>query len=265
MQHHQWYVGKSVRLADINGDGLADILKYTPYILEVRINKGDGTWESSSEHSIPQGYYMASQMNNPYETVVMDVNGDGLEDFIYSGVSTFSDSAAYVQPVANTCLNIDGGKHYDCSYSLDVAYLNGGIPNTYDGANSFIDINGDGLVDFARRHGQKSTDPLVVFINKGDGTGWAKDSEQTIPQSFLKNENLADNGLRIIDVNGDGLSDFLRLGGEGGNYVYLNKGKKADLLIRVDHSKGAITEVTYKTAQTVQKTDGSQANLNCIL
>ena len=252
-----------VRLADINGDGLADILKYTPWIQGIFINKGNGAWESSSEHSLPPSYYMCSQMNSPYETVIMDVNGDGLEDFVYSGFVTVSDSGTQVLPKASTCLNIDGGKNYDCSYSLDTPYLGGGIPGTYDGANSFLDINGDGLVDFARGNGLKATDPLVVYMNKGDGAGWAYDSTQTIPTSFLKDSgggNNLDNGWRVIDVNGDGLSDFLRLGGEGGNGVYLNKGAKADLLIRVDHSKGAITEVTYQTAQMFKKTDGSQAN-----
>lgn len=252
----------SVRLADINGDGLADVLKFTPYIKEISINQGDGTWKSSDEYSIPQGYYMGSQTNSPNETVIMDVNGDGLEDFIYSGFSTASDSETKVQPVAKACLNIDGGKNYDCSFTLDAPSLSG-IPNTYDGANVFLDVNGDGLVDFARGNGQKINDPLAVYINKGDGTGWAYDSEQTLPESLLKDfggGNFVDNGLRIIDVNGDGLSDFLRLGGEGGNYIYLNKGAKADLLIHIDHNKGATTEVTYKTAQMFKKADGSQAN-----
>ncbi|MBI4992655.1 MAG: VCBS repeat-containing protein [Candidatus Magasanikbacteria bacterium] len=258
-----------VRLADINGDGLADVLKYTPWIKNIYINKGDGNWESNSEYSIPPSYYMCSQMNNPYETVMMDVNGDGLEDFIYSGSVTVSDSSTQILPKASTCLNVDGGKNYDCSYSLDAQYtpdtpyLGGGLPNTYDGANVFLDINGDGLVDFARGQGLKPNDPLVVYINKGDGTGWAYDSTQTLPTSLLTDQgggDWKDNGWRIIDVNGDGLSDFLRLGGEGGNGVYLNKGQKADLLIRVDHSKSAITEVTYKTAQMLKKTDGKPAN-----
>ena len=78
------------------------------------------------------------------------------------------------------------------------------------------DANGDGLVDifYAR---DDDWDNRRVFLNKGDGTGWEPSLSYKIPKAFLIDFATSDNGVRLSDINGDGLVDFLYRNDECGD------------------------------------------------
>ena len=254
------------RIADINGDGFADILTQsgTAENTIIYINNTDGTgWTSSSTYSLPVDFSLCSGVSQQKERIIFDVNGDGLVDFIEVR-EKWHEGSPYNEyyPVVEACLNKDGGKHYDCVNTLTLGDDYSSYSDIY-GANNggqFMDVNGDGLIDYARSHPRNGTQYNGVFINKGDGTGWEYDDSQDIPVYFLEDlggGDWQDNGIRAVDANGDGLTDFTDNQTEA---VYLNNGYKPDLLVKVETSKGATTEVDYKMAQLYKDSDNDQAN-----
>src|SRR5712692_7762145 len=103
---------------------------------------------------------------------------------------------------------------------------------TYDNSQ-LVDINGDGLSDWVY------SDSSQTYVVLNTGTGWesSPSSQWTLSTSTLYT-NYSDRGMRFIDINGDGLPDFVRSysmghpnAGFGGGYeegtyqvVFLNTG-----------------------------------------
>ena len=74
------------------------------------------------------------------------------------------------------------------------------------------DVDGDGLPDFVRGYTSGGSTTTAVFINNGDGTGWTQDTDYSVPLYFV-NSGTDDLGVRLADINGDGLADFIRADG----------------------------------------------------
>ena len=78
----------------------------------------------------------------------------------------------------------------------------------WDEGTRLIDINGDGLLDVI----QSKPGVRVVFFNDGAG-GWFQ-LNRNIPYQFVTENGLGnaviDLGVRVLDVNGDGLPDMLK-------------------------------------------------------
>lgn len=206
-----------LRIGDVNGDGLADLL---PNVGGAYINRGDGTgWSQNNAYSTPVRFINANNQDNGVR--LADVNGDGLIDLIWSNSGH---RAVYV--------NRGDEAGWD--------ELFWDVPIRFDEHKSgTADLNGDGLADLY------SYDPLIytfeVYINKGklvpgNFTIWQQDANYTLPQNpniqpFVFDPEYLD--FRIIDVNGDDLSDLIFLpcndcwtnnGGWIGRQVFINKG-----------------------------------------
>ncbi|MBU2214183.1 VCBS repeat-containing protein, partial [Patescibacteria group bacterium] len=264
---------------DVNGDGFADFLNIDNYyhetdVIKVYINNGDGTgWTYDSDYDllITNPKYPSYLSSVP----IGDFNGDGLPDihhcpfgvcetYINNGDGTgwtededYSDLGLSYPSIAD--VNADGlddifikdsgtikfyindgdgtGWTYDSNYNLAVSSYGTGMP--------VGDFNGDGLPDILDQHDGTS---CSTYLNDGDGTGWS------ISYSYSNAKCWA----LQVDVNGDGLTDEFLI--DNVVKIYLNKGKKSDLLLKFTSSKGAITDVIYKG--TVEYLDGSNDLLN---
>ncbi|MFH1661892.1 MAG: FG-GAP-like repeat-containing protein [Candidatus Falkowbacteria bacterium] len=107
------------------------------------------------------------------------------------------------------------------------------------------DVNGDGLPDILRSHYYSDTSYKAVYINDGDGTGWTGDGSYTIPEYFLYGS--ADRGVRLADINGDGLVDILRSqSGTVVDVVYIANDNKSDLLNNIEDKNNSISNIYYK-------------------
>ena len=133
---------------------------------------------------------------------LIDVNGDALFDLVKSYLS----STNYLTKL----VHINTGSGWDSNSSSTWANA---LPDREfasatgtDTAVRFSDVDGDGLVDILYSPYPYFASTSEVYIN--NGLGWTKDTKWVLPQPFL--ENSTDSGVRIVDVNADGLPDIIR-------------------------------------------------------
>lgn len=178
------------RVVDVNNNGLDDIISCNGSY----INTGSG-WVSSSTWNSPVCF-----ANNgvPTGAILANVNGDGLPDILsgYTNASGTNVEAAYV----------DTGTGWATStiWTPPVPFVSA---SGTDLGVRLVDVTGDGLPDILSGYENASgTNVYAVYMNTGDG--WATSTIWTPPIPFVSTAGW-DNGVRIADVNGDGLPSLL--------------------------------------------------------
>src|SRR6266851_1196316 len=228
---------RGVRVLDTNADGKMDIFRaeynYTTgvSILDAAMNTyststGYG-WSGVATDSVP--YFDNDGSGSVYHVtsgIFGDVNGDGLPDYeeAVSGLGAPFGDYAYL------------GNGFEWGAATTTIFApKREMPTgtaTYDNSQ-LVDINGDGLSDWVY------SDSSQTYVVLNTGTGWesSPSSQWTLSTSTLYT-NYSDRGMRFIDINGDGLPDFVRSysmghpnAGFGGGYeegtyqvVFLNTG-----------------------------------------
>jgi len=197
-----------VRFADVNGDGLVDIVVSRGYendarkVREVWLNQGNGSWVKASGWTIPVPFYLSNEGIQPQAEIV-DVNGDGLPDIVYHPNGLQCCTPLERSPLVY--LNNGSGWGPDNTWPLPSDIHN--FRNLH-----IFDINGDGLPDFLFI-GLSAGASQGVYINQGkpDLTGdvWKRSSQWNRPPLPSINYPYCDFGLRTADVNGDGLEDII--------------------------------------------------------
>ncbi|MDR0438402.1 MAG: FG-GAP-like repeat-containing protein, partial [Bacteroidales bacterium] len=224
-------------VGDINGDGRKDIV-----VLEYsERNKGleyAYTLHYALSHGDSLGNPVKTEIKTPYiskylrhNVFLADVNGDGKDDFVFSGEDglyvALSTGNTFAPPVPWT-------EHF-CSYG-----------STHPTYQLFVtDVNGDGLADVV------SINSYRVFVALSTGNGFAEPTDWTFGNSYwlslpaypsprwLDNtgQNLHKNNFRTLaDVNGDGLPDLVGFENNG-VWVSLNQ-STFPLLIAVRDTLG---------------------------
>jgi hypothetical protein len=181
-----------VAVADINGDGIPDVLGYSGDGLAVLLG-GSGLTFSTPLHyarTASYGGYGFGFVGGYYSSLMYDVNGDGIPDAVDCGVNGIY--IAYGHP--------DGT--YGSAFAPEVA--------EYLGYPTVADFNGDGIPDIAAT----GDTAIKLSLGKGDGT--------FAPPVALPNSNGAVNfstplsatNAHIVhgDFNGDGKLDLIAIG-----------------------------------------------------
>ncbi len=294
----------SVRLADVNGDGLVDIVKSSWDAWRVYKNRGNN-WNPIAERWVDTANINGAQLDQmgPYgqpRVTVADVNGDGMADIVntytentgtvvsnwdvYRSVGTtwLTQKEQWMRPLGDEILgdpkvklvdvNGDGLPDIVKSINTDTwhvwinngAYF-GGYEIWFDHADvnaaldkefiTLADANGDGLVDVVRtsNHGGPSNS-WEVLLNKGNK--WSTQWESWIPivttVPYVGNDN-----LRMADADGDGLVDIIRSEANGGNNtweVWKNNGYAPDLLSKVTTTQGGKVSYEYTSSAKFDNT-----------
>lgn len=139
--------GQHVAVADVNGDGIPDLIANDPGFVQVLFGNGDGTFR--------QGPTTLTGMAGTFTLVAADLNGDGKVDLVLAGGLNGS---GVPQGIAVCLGNGDGTfqplTFYQAGTDTEIEHLVLG------------DFNGDGIIDVATA----GTSGVWLFNGKGGGT-----------------------------------------------------------------------------------------------
>jgi hypothetical protein len=192
-------------LADVNGDGRADIIGFGIAGTLVSFARADGTFSDPVTGILNFGTNQGWATQDGFARTVGDVNGDGKADIIGFGY-------------AGTLVSLGNG---DGTFkSATLALANFGVQQGWTSDDLFhrtvADVNGDGADDIIG-FGYAGT---LVALAKGDGTfeapklalnNFGKDQGWSSQNSFARDS---------ADVNGDGYADVVGFGIAGTFVAY---------------------------------------------
>jgi len=182
---------QSVQIVDINGDGLPDILHFSANNYKtIWINTGNGFVRDSS-WELPEAVTFTG---NDRGFRFVDLNGDGFLDIVQSYYSGTTRKQVWINTGSGFVLN--------SSWSIPVIISREGR----DQGVQFVDINGDGLPDIVQSCSYGTTRSKGVWLNTG--SGFVSDSSWSIPTDISIEGR--DQGVRFVDINGDGLPDIVQ-------------------------------------------------------
>ena len=203
-----------VRLVDFNNDGYVDLLKGRDLTNEKEawINNKNDNWTLSSQWAPP--LYFVNINGSDTGIRFADINNDGLIDMI---------QASYVGgPIRSAYLN-DGSGWSDASSTWDlpltVDFSFGGWGK--DMGTRIVDLNGDGWPDIIQSE-ESNVDNNALMNN---GSGWTDVSSEWVAPVYTADFG-KDRGVRIVDLNGDGLPDIIKASNISSEHQYgwLNNG-----------------------------------------
>ncbi len=256
------------RLAEVNGDGLIDVIasqshdgnceNHTLYTKRVFINNGT-TWVQDSNWSRP--YCIVENSGADIGVRVIDVNGDGLDDIVRSQ-QTVDDAPCETPNAKWTLINNGSGWAEDLKWSPPYCFV---ASSGADLAVRLIDANGDNLIDIVRSHQPSSngncTTPSIKKALINNGTGWVENVSWE-PQYCFVDYLVPDAGVRITDINGDGLADIVRSqayeicdNATGGvRKVFINNASQSYLLNTIRNGQGGTIVIGYNKSTALNNT-----------
>ncbi|MFH1814909.1 MAG: FG-GAP-like repeat-containing protein, partial [Pseudomonadota bacterium] len=188
----------SHHFSDLNGDGRADLIQISKDQNGgwVGLANGDGTFQTWTNYSAGRG------SSNLYEHFFVDVNGDGLADWIQV---QRNNNGGWVG------LGRGDGTFFEWSN------FSSSRGAARDFEHHFQDVNGDGLVDWIQI--RKNGNGGWVGLNKGDGSfeHWTSYMDSIGSASVFAHY--------FSDLNGDGKTDLIQVSkGQNGGWIGLSSG-----------------------------------------
>jgi hypothetical protein len=202
-------------MADVNGDGVDDIVGFGFRGTLVSLGKGDGTYAGAKLGIANFGTDQAWTSNDAFLRLAGDVNGDGLDDIVGFGInSTF------------TALSNGDGTFGNFRSAIQNFAQKQGWKSNDATPRAVGDVNGDGIADIVGFGSAKT----FTALGRGDGTFGAV---EVLTNDFSRDAGWTsqDKLLRqVADVDGDGDDDLvgfssrgvftLQVGPEGDTFVF---------------------------------------------
>ena len=181
-------LAESVTVADINGDGLPDLVvaNYGDYTISVLLN-GTAQGSTTAVFASQQTFLV---LGGPYAIKAVDLNGDGMPDIV---VTEYDSNAVSV------LLNTTVAGSSTVSFGAQQDFPTGTLPNSL----VVTDLNGDGLPDIAvADEGDATVSVLLNITQPGDAS-----------PSFSTGQTFAVGNTpeRIMpaDIDGSGMTDLV--------------------------------------------------------
>ena len=230
------------RIADLNGDGLPDLLELDNggsgvVVPHVYLNNGTGFGtDVGSNWTFPSG--LASWNTTMTYT---DLNGDGIADIVYILINPSTGAVTQAAYLGNGAGQFISSTAY--TPNLNLSFFGANVIS--DPGVRFADVNGDGLPDLVLSVGWGGTTHNQTLLNTG--SGWQISTAWNSPVPFSDGTFVS---AAFGDLNGDGTSDIYT-----GSNIYLNNGTKTDLLSTINYSQGGSATINY--APTTSYKSGS--------
>ncbi|MFM2374197.1 MAG: hypothetical protein RLZZ234_192, partial [Candidatus Parcubacteria bacterium] len=250
------------RMADVNGDGLVDILikrtntAGTILVDKVYLNTGSG-WAHAPSWSIPQPFIYSDTADAG--TRLADLNNDGLVDIVTHRVDS-----NYAVQVNAAYLNTGSGWVENSSWRVPLPLVYYGA---YDYGGRFVDVNNDGLVDYIFKHLDQNQG-IVSGTYLNNGAGWSTAPHWYLPVPITINWT-DDLGTRFADVDGNGMvdvivrTDYVSTTGASVNAttnIYHGTGAVVDMLTVHEDRRGGSTSFGYRGSTTFKTPTNQNAN-----
>lgn len=275
------YADDAVRIVDVNGDGLADLVRayldddYAGGLLNQSVHLGTGTgWTAAAPGTWQVPFPIIDE--NPYSGEVYtfvqfaDINGDNLPDILWR----YSSVSGYWWPASHSSPNrtfINNGHGWDLiSTQIPVpfeAHQYIQYANSDNGARA-SDLNGDGIPDILwSGYATSFATGSNAYLNSGAETDYPYSLFSSInaPEQFARAGKQTNMKVQLADVNADGLDDFVYSERNGDN-VFLTRTHLArpnsftDLLTSVTAPTGGSHAITYKLSNQYRNGDNSLTN-----
>ncbi len=270
---------EGLMLIDINNDQYPDLVKSycydapddcydgdSPIERKVWINNQRNGWNLDTSWNFPKVPFWTKW--DPGARFA-DINGDGLTDILVLYIGT-RDDEIYEKAYLNTGTEF---KDHSSDWNFPGVYFN---MNNDDQALRLIDVNGDGLLDLMQSYCTENTEQCnknnpdythgAVWINTGNGWDYNNDwkvdrigipfvSELKGTGKGRSRTKQTNSGSRVIDINGDGLSDILRIYRDTERprsnsrivrKLMVNPNKNQNLLKTITNQHGGKVEIEYK-------------------
>lgn len=151
---------KNVRLEDVNGDSMVDIVKSYAGTHETYLN-ASSSWNLTPQWAVPVDF--ADSDTSDRGVRFADVNGDGLLDLVH-GYSNLGETSNKIYLNTGNGWVEDPEWHTPTPFTTSFSGL--GLPDdTIDDLVRIADVNGDGLPDLISGYGSASSS--VVYFNVG--------------------------------------------------------------------------------------------------
>jgi RHS repeat-associated protein len=234
---------------DVNGDGATDLVavgfQASGQNGEAQVFLANGGSFTKGDLTVLGPQIVAALVTANY---AMDVNGDGRTDLVRVGCTgaNSGDAAVYLSTgrgfgsgaVSHTPLGV-------CFSQMVPPY------------NLTMDVNGDGRTDLVRIAFAASGTAMSADTYLATGLGFTKQSTSSAGNAY--SQGAAYEHL-VLDVNGDGMSDFVKVGFSSYGatalaLTYLSNGSRPELLTGLTSTIGGTTAVTYTPSSAWSNTD----------
>jgi RHS repeat-associated protein len=234
------------RLIDLDGNGRADLIRsmyFDGTHRGVKLNTENG-WQdpSGTDWSLDIGttsifFAVGSDGGTPYRrqngVEFADMNGDGRPDIVQSIYFTSNGGGE------NRCwLNTGHGWEENQAWALPewMTVLSNDSRGTRPNGVLLADLNGDGLTDVLMGATSSGGSPYYrTYLNKGPGwenvtSTWSAPDWIINAKANSDDKVVRDNGVQLLDVNGDSLVDWVQsardpcISTQSVKRVYLNTG-----------------------------------------
>lgn len=260
-----------LRLIDVNADNRADLVLarigwFAPGQTEVWstgvwLNNGQG-WTKDNNWTVPniftswtnsyapnsQGYFTDQGLR------MGDVNGDGYVDMIVGregtgwGGGSVVERKVYINKPNGNSRKWEQDNNWTNAYNSvpDMEFVHWWTgTRSWDKGTQLVDINGDGLADLIRGYDNRdgSASSRQAWLNTG--SNWARTENYDLPVPFIGWDGTygsLDQGLRMSDINGDGLLDLIK------SYDKIAFNGTVDKLVWLNNGNGWTPDSTWASA-----------------